>query len=256
MRRRTLVITAATATVLAAGVGPAAAAWNSSGAGSGATHAGKLQPPTASGVAFSSASARLVWIAPSTGPVPGGYLVTRNGATVCITTKTNCTETNLAPGSTYTYLVSSTAGRYWVSATPLTMTATTAAGSFAISGVSTSSVTAGVEVTFTVSATFGFGSVDSSYTGVHPITITSSLPASPGGSLSGGEARPTFTAGVASKVATTLYGAGTQTLTVSDGARTGNVVISVSPAAAAALELLSASSTDRPSQPAPHKPGR
>jgi hypothetical protein len=244
MKRRALVIPAAATAVLAAGVGPAAAAWNSSGAGSGATRAGQLQPPTAAGVAFSSASARLVWKAPGGAPAPGGYVVTRNGATVCVTTKTSCLEMNLAPGSTYTYLVSSTSGRYWVSATPLTMTATTAPGSFTISDVSTSAVTAGAKLTFTVSATYGFGSVDTSYTGVHPITITSSLPASPGGNVSGGDVRPTFTAGVAGMVATTVYAAGTQTLTVSDGARTGTLAISVSPAAASSLELLSATSTD------------
>ena len=244
MKRRAFAVTAVTAAVFAASLGPAAAAWNSRGNGSGTTRAAQLQPPASPRVAVTSALAHVSWTAPSSGPVPGGYLVTRNGTMVCTTTGTACDDKNLAPSTTYSYLVTSTQGRYWVSPTPLTVTATTAPGAFAISAVTPSPVTAGVGLTFTVTAVFGAGpgSNDGAYTGAHPLTVTSSVPASPGGNASGGVVTPTFVAGVA-KVATTVYGSGAQTLTVSDGARTGSVTITVSPAAPSTLELVNAAGT-------------
>ena len=225
MKRRALTLTALTAALLGTAVGPATAAWNSSGTGVGAARAGQLQPPVAPRVAVTSAGAHLSWTAPTTGAMPGGYVVTRNGATVCTTTGTACDDSNLAPATTYTYLVASTAGARWVSATPVTLTATTLAGAFAFSAVSPSPVPAGSTMTFTLAATFGNGITDSRYTGAHTLTITSSASASPGG----GAVSATFVAGMASKIAITVYGSGPQTLTVSDGSRTGSLAITVSP---------------------------
>ncbi len=242
MKRRTLVVTVTAVAVLGATVLPAAAAWNSTGGGPGAARSGRLSAPTSASGTATSAGAHLTWAAPGTGPAPGGYLVTRNGATVCTTTATSCDEGNLTPGTTYTYLVSSTAGRYWVTATSLPVTATTQAGAFTISSVTPSPVTAGVGLTFSVFATYGSGTVDSAYNGPHPLTITSSVPA-PGGKASGGQVTPLFAAGLTTKVATALYGSGAQTLTVSDGFRTGSVAITVNAAAPSTLELVGATST-------------
>jgi hypothetical protein len=234
-----------TVVVLGAAVGPAAASWNLSGPGAGAGRGAGLQPPTAGSGTTTSAGAHLTWAPPSTGPVPGGYVVTRNGATVCTTTGTMCDENNLVPGTTYTYLVNSTSGHYWVSATPVTITATTAAGTFTLSALNPTAVSAGVQLTFTVSAKYGGtpGTTDAAYTGAHPLTISSSIPASPGGKASGGQVTPTFAAGVATGVATTLYGSGTQTLTVADGARSGSVAVTVSAAAPSTPEIVSSTST-------------
>jgi hypothetical protein len=128
-----------------------------------------------------------------------------------------------------------------VSATPLSTTATTAAGGFTLSALTPSTATAGVGLTFTVTATYGAGITDTAYTGAnHPLTISSSVPTSPGGKGSGGQVSPTFVAGVATKVTTTVYGSGTQTLTVADGTRSGNLAITVSPATTSTLELISA----------------
>lgn len=172
--------------------------------------------------------------------MPAGYVVTRDGGIICTTTSTTCDDTNLIPGQTYSYLVTSTAGSQWVSATPLAMTATTASGSFALSAVSPSTVTAGAGLTFTVSATYGTGATDAAYTGVHTLDVTSSIPASPGGKASGGKVSAAFVAGVATNVTTALYGSGTQTLTVSEGSRTASFAIAVSPTSASALEVISA----------------
>jgi hypothetical protein len=238
-----MAITGLTFAVFGGAIAPAAAAWNSPGYGPGTARGGQLGSPVAAAVTTTSAGAHLAWTAPSAGVSPGGYIVTRDGLTVCPpSTSTSCDDTNLAPGKTYTYLVSSTAGRYWVSATPLTMTATTTAGSFTLSALSPSVVTAGVGLTFTVSATYGNNTTDTAYVGAHPLTITSSVPASPGGNASGGQLSATFVAGIATKVATTVYGSGTQTLIVSDGARTGSLGITVSPATST-LELVGATGT-------------
>ena len=98
------------------------------GYGPGAGRAAQLQPPTAGPVTVTSAGTHLTWAPPSAGPIPGGYVVTRDGAAVCTTNTAACDDTNLAPGKSYTYLVSSTAGSYWVSATSLTMSATDSGG--------------------------------------------------------------------------------------------------------------------------------
>lgn len=240
MKRRTLAVAGLTVAVLGGTIAPAAATWNTPGYGPGASRAGQLQPAAAGPVTATSAGTHLTWSAPATGPVPGGYLVTRDGATICTTTGTACDDANLTPGTTYTYLVTSTAGQYWVSATPLVMHATTADGGFTLSALNPSSTTAGVGLTFTVSATYGAGVTDAAYTGAHALTITSSVPASPGGKASGGQATATFVSGVATRVATTVYGSGVQTLTVSDGSRTGSLALTVSPAAASTLELVNA----------------
>jgi hypothetical protein len=235
VKRRTAslaALTAAlTATVFASTVGPAAAAWLAAGDGAGAVRAGQLQPPQASYVAVTSAGSRLNWTAPSSGTVPGGYLVTRNGVPVCTTTGTLCDDENLAPATTYTYLVTSTAGSRWVSATPLVMTATTLAGAFAFSAVTPSPVPAGSKLTFTVSATFGGSMIDSRYTGAHPLTISSSALDAAGSNPSGSAVHATFVAGVAKSITTTVSGSGAQTLTVSDGVRTGSLSITVAPPA-------------------------
>lgn len=228
MNRRACALIATIAALLAGTVSPALAAWNSSGAGSGVARAGQLQPPVSPRVSATSAGVRLVWSAPTAGAAPSGYRVTRNGTIVCATTATVCDDSNLAPSTTYTYLVTSTAGR-WASGTPLTATATTFAGGFAFSAVSPSPAVAGRPLTFTLTATLGTGTPDSRYTGEHQLTVSSSIPAGPGGNASGGPLGATFVAGIATKITTTMYGSGTQTLTISDGYRTGALSITVLP---------------------------
>ena len=242
MKRRSVALLAITVAVLGATAMPVAAAWTMPGLGSGGTRGGRLQPPIAGPTTVTSAGAHLTWSAPSNGLAPAGYLVSRDGVTVCTTSESFCDDKNLAPGRTYSYLVRSTTGSYWVSATQLPLTATTAAGGFTLSALSPTTVTAGVGVTFTVSATYGAGATDAAYAGVQQLTISSSAPASPGGTSSGGAVSATFVAGVATKIATKVYGSGAQTLTVSDGFRTGSLAITVKPAAATTMELIS--STD------------
>lgn len=240
--RRVLVACSVIGTLVGITATSADAAWRHQSTGATSAVAGRVQPPgTAAGRTVTSAGTHLTWSAPTQAPAPTGYTVTRGGATVCTTTATSCDETNLKPATTYTYLVHSRAGSSWVSVTPLTITATTTAGSFSLSNITPTTVTAGTALTFTLDAVTPAHVLDPAYTGNHLLTLSTSIEASLGGVASGATQTGRFTAGRAAITTSALVAAGTnQILTVSDGTRTGTVAIAVKPAAAANIEAVNA----------------
>ena len=82
-----------------------------------------INPPTGGSATFSTSSSLLIsWSAPSTGALPSGYTITRNGSPVpsgsgCFgtITTTSCTDTGLPVATTFTYTVTAVAGSNWVS---------------------------------------------------------------------------------------------------------------------------------------------
>ena len=121
----TAAATAALAGSVLLGGGAAWSAWSVSGLGAGASAAGSLVTPvvTATRSTTSPTSAvDLSWSAP--GQLSGTtYSVTRNGTSIACTTSP-CTDSGLAAGATYSYVVTASLGSSW-SAASNTATAST-----------------------------------------------------------------------------------------------------------------------------------
>lgn len=147
-RRRKATAALATAAVVVLGAGVAQAAWLASGTGSGSSKAAALGVPSggAAGSATTSSLA-LSWTAPSTGVSPTGYTVLRSttsgsgyaaiasgGCSGTVAT-TSCTDSGLAAGTQYFYVVAATRGAW------------TSANSTEFSGTTTAAVTAAPVIT-------------------------------------------------------------------------------------------------------------
>lgn len=248
LSRRGAVILASTATGIALiGGGVAWAYWN---ANTGvptyavADSVGAGGAPTA---AVSGTSVNLTWSASTTvgGRPVGGYLVNRypgaSGGTATPAAQgtcagnpvaaTTCTETNVPPGTWY-YTITPALGAWHGAESPRSNGAS-AADTFALSGATT--LTAGTASTLTITAKAG-SQTDVGYTG--PRTLTFAGPGNaPNGTLpsyNNGNSSVTFTNGVAT-IPLTLYKAEGATLSVANGPVTGNMAITVSPAAATQL---------------------
>lgn len=142
---------------------PAWAYWTSSTSTSASAAATSLQPPataTASATGMTSTQIK-VTAAPTTGPTPTGYKITRGGTTVCanVSLNTACNDTNLAPGTAYTYAATSLLQTNWFSAGSTTVSTTT--GLFPAPTFSSDTGTQGDGITNDTSLTFA-GSAPSS----------------------------------------------------------------------------------------------
>jgi hypothetical protein len=126
------------------------------------------------------------WVAPSSGPAPTGYKLTRNGATVssggCKGTisATSCADSGLAASTLYTYSVAALVGTHWTSLASSSFSGTTIA-TFVVTGITSTSAsgnTVGVMgVGDTVSVTFNYA--------LNPSTIASTSTMTLVGSSSG-----------------------------------------------------------------------
>jgi len=195
-------------------------------------------------------SVGLSWPASTTaaGRDVGGYLVSRypgasggsataaaQGTCAAIpVTALTCTEANV-PAGTWYYAVTPILGSWRGNESPRSTGAPVAGvATFALSWPSgTTTLTAGSGTNLTITARTG-DQTDTGYTGAHALTF-GGLATAPNGtapSYNNGNASVTFTAGVAT-VPVTLFTAEAATLTVTAGAVTGSLAVTVNPAAAA-----------------------
>lgn len=241
-------IPAATATALLAVAAPAVAAWTASGSGSGGAAAVQLGAPgaaTASGATTSSLT--ITWVA-ATAFASGsiGYWVQRapfGGSTwadacgtaeAATTAGLSCTDSGLEAGTDYQYRVTSVFHAWRRTGATSAKLSTTAAATYtySLAPVVAGSKVAGTSFAVSVSRS-------DSFTGTAPITLSGSNP-SPSGQAAvypAAGTTVTFVNGVSTApvLSVTLYRAGSNTIDVTDGTRTGSGVITVTPAAATNL---------------------
>lgn len=245
--RRRRVLAAALGAVFAVSLGAAVASWSSSDSSNDAVAvAGSLGAPTGATASASGSRAIVVsWSAPAQQLAGAQYEVVRTsgpgaGATVCTTTASSCTDSDLTAGTTYGYAVAAVL-HGWRSPAA-TATATTAVPTFAVT-LSSGPYTAGVPITVDTVTAMAGDDVDTTYAGDKTITwsglATSPAPASaapvyPPGTLH-------FVDGVASPATTfKVYAAGPTSLTAADVSATtsGSVDFTVSPAPADRLRFI------------------
>lgn len=129
-RRRSTRPLVGVAVLAAAVVGavPAWAYWTASGSASASVTASQLSAPaTVTATATSPTRVTVkVTAAPTSGPTPTGYVVKRDGTTVCanVALNANCLDTGLAQNTAYTYTVGSNL-QSWTSAATTSASATT-----------------------------------------------------------------------------------------------------------------------------------
>jgi hypothetical protein len=247
IKSRAAVVT--TAVVAVTGVATAAVAYYAltSTTSNGTATARTLASATApSATVVSSTQVNLAWTLPSS-QVPGAiYAVTNtvDGHVACTVTTASCSDTAALPGVANTYSLRATlSGSTWVSpattfssaATPDVLTLTTAAGGTI--GTQTAGTAFGIKVT---AQKWSNGSLvtDTAYTGSGGSAKTfawSGLPTSPDGTA---PAYPATSVSFSSGVSTTAlnvtaYDAGANTLTATEGARTGSASFTVNAAGAA-----------------------
>jgi hypothetical protein len=251
MRRRHLVVPAVVVAV-AVSAAAAGAAWLSSGTGSSSSRSTNVEKPTAvAATATGTTSIQVTWSAPASGAAPVSYDVFRySGATgtkvcgpVLAASPRVCNDTGLSPNTTYGYTVESRLGTNWMSGQTAQVDATTNAApvgtpNFLVELATAGNKTAGAPFDVRVTARNGT-TTDATYTGSHNLTFS-------GPGQNAGFVAPTypasanFLAGVAT-VSVALRKAETATLTVAEGARTGNPSVTVVPGAANFLRYTSSS---------------
>lgn len=214
----------------------AGAAWLASGTGGSSSRSTSIGKPTnVNATATGQSSVQVTWGAPaSPSPAPASYDVFRyfnnTGTKICTaTTNLVCNDAGLQAGSTYGYTVEARLGSNWLSGQTTQVNATTQSApvgtpNFKVELVAPGNKTAGTAFDVRVTAQNGT-TTDATYTGSHNLTFS-------GPGQNAGFAAPTypanggFLAGVAT-VAVTLRKAETATLTVAEGARTGNTSVTI-----------------------------
>ena len=219
-----------------------------------------LSAPTISSATAGAGTVALAWSTVS--PPPGGsvtYYVSREGAgaggncpaAASPTSATSCTDSGLAAG-TYHYTVTAV-WRSWQatsSSTPVTL-ASGALHHFSLAAATTTP-TAGAADNLTVTAKDSAGNTVTAYGGDQTVTFSGAstigsnqptVTSKTGTAVAFGTGETiTFTSGVSTVAGSsngvmTLYKAETATVTVSDGTHTGNVGVTVAPAAAASYAV-------------------
>ena len=244
---------------IAASAGIATVVWayfTAQGSGQGGAPVGSLAPPTGLVASVPSATQRtvhLTWTAPTTpdGSALSGYTVSRwngttaspacgTGSTALSGTSTSCDDTSVASG-TYTYTVTAD-WRSWTATSAQSSSVTVAPSvldHFTVAP-STSTPTAGISFSLTVTAVDQYGATFSSYTGSECIafsgpvsspTPSSTPPAYPAGSSGCANSVVSFSVGVGS-AAVTLFDSQATTLTVTDTSvsKTGSAALTVAAA--------------------------
>lgn len=244
--------------VCAAGALATWAYFTSTGAAAGTATVGRLSAPAQVTATIPDSSVRSVRVAWTAAPSPDGtslkgYTVQRSdGSTAtaaCGTaaaplaaTATTCDDTGV-PSATYTYTVTAL-WKSWTAASaasPPVTVAASALGSFRLAA-STSTPTAGVQFSVTITAVDQYGTTFAGYTGGHCLVFsgphespTGVHPVYPdsGTACSAGSSQAGFTSGVAS-VAVTLFDAETATLVATEAttSATGSVPLTVGAAPA------------------------
>ena len=250
--RRSLLLVPALVVTLAVFTLTAGAAWLTAGTGSSSSRSTTVgRPTTVNATATGTTSIQVTWSPPAAAPTPASYDVFRySGATgtkICSAVPAAsprvCNDTGLSPSTTYGYTVESRLGTNWMSGQTSQVNATTNAApvgtpSFLVELVTPGTKTAGTAFDVRVTARTGTAT-DATYTGSHNLTFS-------GPGQNAGFAAPsyptsgTFVAGVAT-VPVTLRKAETATLTVAEGARTGNTSVTVAAGAASLLRYTSSS---------------
>jgi Bacterial Ig-like domain (group 3) len=164
----TIVAIAALVGAVLLGGSAAWAAWSVSGTGTGRTAAGSLVIPAVTATRSSTAPTTTIdlsWTAPA--QVTGAtYSVTRNGAAFSACTASPCTDSGLASGTTYTYIVTAKVGTNWSVASSPAVSSTSAATLATTTTVQSGQNPAksGANVTLTAMVTSGSGTPTGSVT--------------------------------------------------------------------------------------------
>ena len=246
MRPRLLTVIA---TVLVAvtvlGTGVAYAAWVIAGSGSGATAAASLAKPVLTATQSSTSPESAIDLSWTAGAQPPGttYEVRRNGTTVVCTSPSPCTDSGLAPGTTYSYVVTAKLGLWTRASDPASATTATVTPATQYTLAATpGSITAGASTSVVITARGAGGVRDTNYTGTKAITWSgNAYAASPGGTAPSAATSVAFTNGVSAPVPVTLTtaGSGLVLAVTGPGGLTGSTTVTVTPAAAARLAMTS-----------------
>ncbi len=245
LTRRGVIAVTALAICAIAGVGSATAYWTTGAANATASAtAATLRTPAAPSVTSSGTTSLTVSGALPSNQLPGtAYTLNRGTATVqsCSipsgATTFSCSDTGLAPGTTYSYTLSASLGAWTATSSTATGTTQCAAAPTFVVTPSTTTPTVGAAFGVTITKRSCTGATDTTFTGSQAITI-SGLSTSPSGKVPVVPATATFTAGVATGVSLTPYAAETTTITVTQGQVTGrSVAITVQQAPAYTLRL-------------------
>lgn len=235
-------------TVLSAGV--AQAAWVKTGSGSGATSSTSLTTPIVTATRSTSSPTSAIdvsWTA--TGQPAGTSFEVRRDGTPITCASNPCTDSPLASGQSYSYVVTAKLGQ-WTKASAASTASTASAAASATSYALTAtpaSITAGTTTSVTIAATSSNGNTDAAYAGPHDITWSGTILAnSPSGAapspLQGATTSATFVNGVAT-VSVTLTRAGVGSLVATTGTLTGTTTVTVTPAAPTKVAMTSTTTT-------------
>jgi hypothetical protein len=210
----------------ALGVAPALAAWSTTGTGTTTIAARSLLTPAQPNVAAGTPAASTLVVS---GTLPAGqlagttYAVKRGATTVCAPTTTpwSCNDTGLTGSTAYSYTLVASLGAWTATSAAGTGTTQCSAPDTYVVTPSTTTPTAGVAFTVSLTAKKCDGATDTGYTGSKAVTWTG-MTASPSGKNPVLPAtNVTFVAGTASLISFTSYDAGPVTLTATQGTVTG-----------------------------------
>jgi hypothetical protein len=223
------------------GGGGAWAAWSTAGTGAGATKAGSLVTPVLTATRSSTSPTTAIdvsWTA--SGQLPGAtYSVKRDGTTISCTSSP-CTDSGLASGTSYSYVVTAKLGTNWSAASNSASASTQAAAVNATSYLVSvpSPATAGTTAQVTITAKRPDNSTDTSYTGTKTVTLTgASTASSPANTPATLPTSATFTNGVAVVDATFVTAGGGLGLIATTGSLTGSTTLTVNASGASKLAL-------------------
>jgi hypothetical protein len=222
--RRSLKVLGALGVCAALGAAPALAAWSTTGTGTATPAARSLVTPAAPAVATATATASSLVVS---GTLPAGqlagtaYTLKRGATNVCTPTATpwTCTDTGLAPATTYSYTLVASLGAWGATSAAGTGTTKCATASVFTATSSDTTPTAGAAFNVTLTAKNCSGVTDTTYTGSKAVTF-SGPGLSPSGKAPIYPATVTFANGVGT-ASVRLHDVETTTITATQGTITG-----------------------------------